>query len=350
MDTAFIPTKIKVGYQKRRDTYSGKLAYVIYYDEKNKLRKEPSWQNWRDKAINDDEFNNEYLEGFVLNKKAGDYADWYHRQAYIRVFDPRGFEIEITLNNLLYILENCNSIKGKGLEGRFCYGYVGTDLVLIPENSQLNIDSKKYSDLLFNKKSVKKDELIVGETYLLGKKKVVYLGYHPHFYSWYEKAIVVYDGNEHYWCDANIIDTIDWKSEHNYWYLNHSKNFKPLSSFNDIKDITEPLNVIQNDCYYNGEGYEEINQKDFAKFLKQSKESLICLARTHNDKHFQNITFKKLNNDEVSYIDETIGSWWYNKEMIYTVKELYRSYVIPVRRIEFVNGNVYKVLEDIKIN
>lgn len=54
----FIPKVINVGYQKRSDTYTGKLAYVIYYDEKNKLRKEASWQNWRDKEIPNDEFEN----------------------------------------------------------------------------------------------------------------------------------------------------------------------------------------------------------------------------------------------------------------------------------------------------
>ena len=43
----YIPKKIKVGYQDRSDTYTGKLAYVIYYDEKNKLRKEKSWNGWR---------------------------------------------------------------------------------------------------------------------------------------------------------------------------------------------------------------------------------------------------------------------------------------------------------------
>ncbi len=47
----FIPTKIKVGYQERKDTYTKKLAYVIYFDEKGKLRKEASWQSWRDKKI-----------------------------------------------------------------------------------------------------------------------------------------------------------------------------------------------------------------------------------------------------------------------------------------------------------
>lgn len=47
----FIPTKINVGFQERKDTYTGKLAYVIYFDEKGKLRKETSWQGWRDENI-----------------------------------------------------------------------------------------------------------------------------------------------------------------------------------------------------------------------------------------------------------------------------------------------------------
>ena len=36
----YIPKKIKVGYQNRYDTYTKKLAYVIYYDEKGKENKD----------------------------------------------------------------------------------------------------------------------------------------------------------------------------------------------------------------------------------------------------------------------------------------------------------------------
>lgn len=73
-----------MGFQTRNDTYTKKLAYVIYYDEKGKLRKEPSWNSWRDKKIDPEEFDNVPTEGFVLNKKVGGYAgDWGNfRQAY----------------------------------------------------------------------------------------------------------------------------------------------------------------------------------------------------------------------------------------------------------------------------
>ena len=41
----YIPKRLNVGYQNREDTYTVKIAYVIYYDEKGKLRKETSWNN-----------------------------------------------------------------------------------------------------------------------------------------------------------------------------------------------------------------------------------------------------------------------------------------------------------------
>ena len=83
------------------DTYTKKLAYVIYYDQKNVLRKEKSWQGWRDNKIEPQEFTNEPTSGFVLNKKVGDYSNgWDHRKSYCRVFDPRNFEFEITIENL----------------------------------------------------------------------------------------------------------------------------------------------------------------------------------------------------------------------------------------------------------
>lgn len=35
----YTPKRIKVGFQNHNDTYTGKLAYIIYYDEYNKLKK-----------------------------------------------------------------------------------------------------------------------------------------------------------------------------------------------------------------------------------------------------------------------------------------------------------------------
>ncbi len=173
----FLPSKIKVGYQNRSDTYTKKLAYVIYYDNKNVLRKETSWEGWRDKKIEANDFDNTPLEGFVLNKKAGGYSSgWNHRQAYCRVYDPRGFEFEITIENLLFILDNTNSIKGKGLEGKFVYGWQGGDLILIPEDCPDYKEITSYNENLTKK--VKKKDLVPGKVYLnKSNQKVIYLGH-----------------------------------------------------------------------------------------------------------------------------------------------------------------------------
>ena len=115
-----IPDKLKVGFQERDDTYTKKLAYVVWYDNKGVLRKETSWQSWRNKKINPLDIDNVPTEGFVLNKNAGGVGSnygHYDRIEKVRVYDPRGFEIEIDIPNLLFLLQECTSVKGKGLDG-----------------------------------------------------------------------------------------------------------------------------------------------------------------------------------------------------------------------------------------
>lgn len=177
----YVPDTIRVGYQDRTDTYTGKLAYVIYYDEKGKLRKQPSWESWlkqgaRWNAKDENkweeyvlgDFDNVPTEGFVLNKKVGGigYSRWDSRNTYTRVYDPRGFEFEITVPNLLWILENHNCLCGKGLEGEFVYGWDGKDLVLVPTSSpdyEEIKEFKRYTDEHMYKQTAK--TLVVGDYY-----------------------------------------------------------------------------------------------------------------------------------------------------------------------------------------
>ena len=178
----FIPKIIKVGYQKRGGTYTGKLAYIIYIDDKKKVRKEKSWNSWRDKGIKPNDFDNEPTSGFVLNKKAGGYTThWNTRNTYCRVYDPRGFEFEISISNLLYILENTSSIKGKGLEGEFTYGWSGTELLLLPVGAPDYKDHQAFSDALFGKRIGTRD-MVPGRTYKFASgESHIYLGRFPEY-------------------------------------------------------------------------------------------------------------------------------------------------------------------------
>lgn len=182
----FIPKKINVGFQERSDTYTKKLAYIIYFDEKGKLRKEASWKSWRNEKIDNEIHENNPTSGFVLNKKAGGYSTgWNHRQTYVRVYDPRGFEFEITVQNLLYILENTNSIKGKGLEGDFVYGWDGKDLVLIPTESPDYIDISNLNKIIHEKTYVKAKDLKIGGSYLAKDGvTLIYMGKFDEYCGW----------------------------------------------------------------------------------------------------------------------------------------------------------------------
>ena len=95
---------------------------MIYYDAKGELRKEKSWQTWRDVKIKPEEFDNTPQDGFVLNKDIKRY-NWSHfgsNRSYIRIYDARGIEFEITPENLIGILTETTCSK-RGLDGKFVY-------------------------------------------------------------------------------------------------------------------------------------------------------------------------------------------------------------------------------------
>ena len=195
----FIPDKIHVGYQNRKGTYTGKLAYVIYTDKKGKKRKEGSWNSWKDNKISVDDFNNEPMSGFVLNKKTGDYRSrWGGRSAHVRVYDPRDFEIEISVDNLLFILQECSAIKGKGLEGEFIYAWDKKELVLLPVTSQDYQESVEYTDL--QDKKVTKKDMLAGCMYTNKEgQELMYIGRHDYYElcNWYYEPSIKSMGKKH---------------------------------------------------------------------------------------------------------------------------------------------------------
>ena len=222
-----------MGFQTRNDTYTKKLAYVIYYDEKGKLRKEPSWNSWRDKKIDPEEFDNVPTEGFVLNKKVGGYAgDWGNfRQAYVRVYDPRGFEFEISVPNLLYILEHTSSIKGKGLEGEFVYGWEGTDLVLMPTCSPDYARLAELNQKRMERNTVKVKDLKIGAEYLnKNGEHWIYMGRfdaYKHMYHFDGKVFETYRKLDQYYRMSfqNTRSNVSNKLHYEYKPGNAGKHF-----------------------------------------------------------------------------------------------------------------------------
>ena len=189
------------------------------------------------------EFDNVPTEGFVLNKKAGGYSSgWNHRQTYCRIYDPRGFEFEVSIPNLLFILEECNSNKGKGLEGEFVYSWEGKDLVLLPTSSP-DFKSSSYFTNAQTKKVAAKDLKpgFIYETKQL--KHLVFLGK----FDWFEKKAVEVKKNptdkDYYsWSKTRRIGYQTIKAKKNVFYDIENKGFLGLASLTNISIEKEVSN------------------------------------------------------------------------------------------------------------
>lgn len=133
-----IPEKVLVGFQKRDDTFSGSLGYVVYRDSDGDIVtiSPNAWDRWRDSSIAPVTMVNRPKDGFMLNRdiqRPGS-RSWSGRSV-IRVWDPDGWEFEITPVNLLRVMEYCDTNR-KEIRGACVYSwdYHGT-LVLLPVGS-----------------------------------------------------------------------------------------------------------------------------------------------------------------------------------------------------------------------
>ena len=176
MDSSlYIPKTLKIGFQERKDTFTGKLAYVIYYDDKKKLRKETSWNSWRDKTIDTMEIPNDPTDGFTMNKGFTRYSDWGSGRAVIRMWDQRDFEFEIGLDNLVGILMH-SDVSKREIGEKCVFAWKGSELILLPVNTEEYQSSIKYTQKQGNRVSAK--DLVPGYTYVPKKQTIphIYLG------------------------------------------------------------------------------------------------------------------------------------------------------------------------------
>ena len=185
-----IPDKLLVGFKNN----SSKLSYVTYYKQDNTIAKEKSWNSWRNKDIPYNEFENTPVTGIIIEGGGGGGYSWSRRKAYCQIIDPRGFELQISYENLLFILEKHLYDPVNGFTGEFLYGWDGLNIVLVPTDS----DDYKYSKQVDNEKSYQPKECTIGSIYVNPKSpntKYVFLGFLPNLsykkdkkdrYQWHE--------------------------------------------------------------------------------------------------------------------------------------------------------------------
>lgn len=307
MTNLFIPKKIRVGFQNRRDTFTGKLGYIIYYDEKNKIRKETSWKGWCDQKIPALEFENTPQSNYILNKGVQRYGEWGSGRSVIRVYDPRDFEFEISVDNLIGILMH-SDISKRDIMENCVFAWAGAELVLLPINSQEYQDSIKYTEKQSKKISTK--ELVKGHTYTQKKNdtKLIYMGYQQYYQ--YDRWSMVQQkdkGKRHIFYDGNdfVIPNITTISS---CILNEvSENFSKLVDdfFNsphaykctDFKVLHEK---IKGDFGY---AFKQVSDDTFAVIYLNGNNRTIELPLLY--KNIEYYTLTKTSADELTFFTGT---------------------------------------------
>ena len=172
----FIPKKLRIGFKKRPNSADGLLSYVIYFDEKNKIRKETSFLGWIDKTIPTMDLENNEISGFrILTSIKRNPYHFGDATEKVRIYDPRGFEFEISMSNLIFLFDHGNLIDLE-YKSKCVYSWNKGELILLPVNSlayKTNVDKLA----LINNKLKEKD-MIIGASYSLKKsnEELIYLG------------------------------------------------------------------------------------------------------------------------------------------------------------------------------
>lgn len=157
---------LTIGFQSRSDTYSGMLGFIVPTSEEKSNK---NFTRWVDQKIPLKRIINEPIPGFVFNKNIKRNFT-YSTSEKMRVFHPEGFEFEITMNNLSFIIANAN-INAQEIMSPCVLAWFRGSVHLVPVNTEEGQEIIKVNAL---EKEV--SHLSVGEIIEIKKKQYIYLG------------------------------------------------------------------------------------------------------------------------------------------------------------------------------
>jgi hypothetical protein len=176
-----IPEQVYVGFQGRRSQDEVPLGFMTpYNDDEAGQRRRATVDNWARGYGNSKTFNSVILEnkpmiGFKIGRAIRRSGGWNGSGAsYVRIEDPRGFELEITIENLVMCMSD-NLLDDGEIIAECVWGRDGNRNILLPTNSE----PYKNSVVLRTKVAavIPLKEVTVGdEVELITGEKGIYLG------------------------------------------------------------------------------------------------------------------------------------------------------------------------------
>lgn len=138
-----IPAKVYVGFQGRRSQDEVPLGFMTpYAEDKAGQKRRDTVDNWAkgyygsEKTFNSVMLENKPMIGFKVGRSIRRSGGWNGSGAsYVRVEDPRGFELEITIENLVMCMSD-NHIQDGEIVAECVWGREGNRNILLPTNSE----------------------------------------------------------------------------------------------------------------------------------------------------------------------------------------------------------------------
>lgn len=301
-DNLIIPENIIVGLQNRRDSLTDKLGFVTFHDGKI-FRQEKTWNNWRDQTQEPLEFKNEPTSGFILNKGVKRYGYYGSGRSVVRVYDPRGFEFEISVDNLMFVLMH-SDVSKQDIQEKCIYAWNGKNLVLLPINSEEYQDSVNYTNKQTKKIAAK--DLVVGNCYSHKKEKsnFVYIGRQDYYYSDYYKIF------------SMVKDHVFYNIEKNTFEIIKINLLAELISDNDEYQVDELIEQFKLSIH--GSAMKEFTTGEFNNFSDEKNKNKIyrreySLFKTFNSLVIEKISIYYFEFNEKKYVRD-IDKLMYKKE------------------------------------
>ena len=178
LSTIKIPEKVYVGFQGRRSEDEVPLGFMTpYTTDQAGIKRRASVDNWAkgyysntEKTFNSVILDNKPMIGFKIGRDIRRSGGWNGSGAsYVRVADPRGFELEITIENLVMCM-SANLVDNGEIIQECVWGRDGNRNMLLPTNSEPfkdSIQTKAKLDTVISLRQIKPGDeiaLITGET------------------------------------------------------------------------------------------------------------------------------------------------------------------------------------------
>ena len=345
---------LTIGFQSRNDTYSNKLGFII---PTNEAQSNKNFTKWIDKKIPLKNITNDPISGFVFNKNIQRKFS-YSTSEKMRVFHPEGFEFEITMNNLSFIIANAN-INAQEIMCDCVLGWFRGSVYLVPSHTE-----EGKAIIKQNQTDKQISTLSLGETIEIKKKEYIYLGMRNYQQVMKHTLFSIQDKNYHSFVKLPEYQSLDEKKDVSTYLLQLDKldSFRKLNKKYSRKvTIINLLNFLYHEFQNNKPNLKTSTQE--LNYLLYLLKLISCYSTNFyfREELLYNYQSKNIVIQALNFNKENFKSFFQNffkcKELMFEVVQVEHTFIFKKRSdldtvkniSEYLNNDFSNLNEDLKI-